>query len=236
MQLPSPRILAPTADVALAGRQFASSSRPSLEFSTICAVEPYRYNRRYRGKTKELTNEPLKTLTPKVMPPQPSPLMTIDLVDPKNRVIGQQRRDQVEQVGGGFRVAHAFLYALDGRLWLQRLAATRDRHPLRWGSSVAAYLFAGETYRQAIVRRIRQELRIQSPALRAVDTVRMVDRNSTKFIGLFSGCLPSPPNSIDRSHIANFTAFDIADIRSMLITDPDHFTPTFRVLFRRAHP
>src|SRR5262245_26897812 len=117
---------------------------------------------------------------------QPSPDMMVDIVDATDRVVGSAPRKEVFRIGQGFRVAHVFVFNRDGHLLIQRLAPARDRHPLRWGSSVAAYLFAGETYIDAARRRLSQELSLADPSPLSVLHTSMVDDGCMKWISLFS--------------------------------------------------
>src|SRR5918911_1858910 len=82
----------------------------------------------------------------------------IDAVDARDEVIGTVKRSEVFTKKIGFRVVHAFVFNPHGALLLQRIAAHRDRHPLQWGSSVAGYVLAGESYDEAIRRKTRLEL------------------------------------------------------------------------------
>ena len=61
----------------------------------------------------------------------------------------------------------------------------RERHPERWGSSVAAYLYAGESYQEAAQRRLWEELGLEGP-LRRIGKTRMADERSLKFVELYT--------------------------------------------------
>ena len=86
--------------------------------------------------------------------------MLIDQVDDHDRPIGAIPRSSVFSMKAGFRVSHIFIFNESKQLLLQRIARNRERHPGYWGSSVAAYLFSGENYIAAAVRRITKELGI----------------------------------------------------------------------------
>ena len=92
------------------------------------------------------------------MPMRSTALQLIDSVDSRDRVIGSVTRRDVLRQGANFRVAHLFLFNDNSELLLQRLAASRPRHPGCWGSSVATYVNAAETYQEAIFRRTFEEL------------------------------------------------------------------------------
>lgn len=151
----------------------------------------------------------------------------LDRVDARDRVIGSVQRQHVFREGSNFRVAHLFLYNVHSELLLQRLAPGRKRHPGRWGSSVAAYVSAGEDYEGAIRRRALQELGVRLDTVKHVGTSRMEEEGGCiKFIGVFAAQWNSKIR-IDRSHVseARFTA--VEQILQDREAEPNRFTPTF---------
>ena len=159
----------------------------------------------------------------------PTATSLIDEVDDLDEVVGTVERGDALRLGVNFRTAHVFVLNSHGELLLQRLAPSRERHPGRWGSSAAAYVFAGESYEAAARRRIAQELRV-APELREVAKIAMQDERSTKFVTLFVG--RSDGFEIgEPEHIATARFWRRDEVRSALATEPRAFTPTFRLLF-----
>jgi isopentenyl-diphosphate delta-isomerase len=160
----------------------------------------------------------------------PYPEMPVDVVDLSDRPIGTAARRDVLTKRADFRVVHVFLMDTEGRILLQQLSPNRDRNPLRWGASVAAYLFAGETYEEAARRRLAQELNVTDVTLTRVGKTSMLDETSIKFIEVYQATYEGPI-AFDESHIAGL-AYETPDaIAESLKNDPATFTPTFRVLF-----
>src|SRR5579884_4055272 len=108
--------------------------------------------------------------------PAPAPASPIDSVDHEDHAIGTVPRGEVLRLGANFRTVHVFVFH-EERLLLQRLSSLRERHPEHWGSSVAAYLHAGETYREAATRRLWEELGLEG-SLHRVGKTRMEDEQS----------------------------------------------------------
>jgi 8-oxo-dGTP pyrophosphatase MutT (NUDIX family) len=151
--------------------------------------------------------------------------MLIDAVDALDRPIGTVRRSDALPRKVNFRVVHLFLFNDQGELLIQQLAASRDRHPGAWGSSVAGYLFAGETYMQAAQRRLSQELGVQT-ALQAYGKTSMNDEGCTKFITLYLGTC-NGPFTYDHDHIAKLEFQGLPALRIQRGTGERRFTPTF---------
>lgn len=169
--------------------------------------------------------------------PAPEDHNLIDIVDDEDRTIGTMQRARAIESKAGFRVTHIFVFNTSGQLLLGQLGSVRTRDPGRWGSSVAAHLHAGETYDDAARRRLREELRISAP-VSFVDKVRMNDRGSLKFIGLFKTVSDQAENE-EPDHIAGLEFHTIPWITEAISQEPDTFTETFRILLERylqIHP
>jgi isopentenyldiphosphate isomerase len=151
----------------------------------------------------------------------------VDVVDPSDHVVASMPRKSVLPSGANFRVVHAFVFNSSRELLLQRVAPGL-RHELMWGSSVAGYVNAGESYDQAATRKIMDELRIQL-SLKRVGKTAMVDGSSTKFITLFEGAHDGPL-SPDPTQIAEMSFQSIPDVQAARRSGQRTFTPTFLFL------
>jgi len=150
----------------------------------------------------------------------------LDRVDEQDQPVGTIARADLFRVHANFRVAHVFIFNPSGELLLQELAPTRLRHPGRWGSSVAAYVAAGEDYVQAARRRLLEELGIAGMQLDEIGKTQMSDEGCHKFITLYAGLQPGP-FAIDSSHISKIEFAPLDLIRRTAAQDPSRFTPTF---------
>jgi isopentenyl-diphosphate delta-isomerase len=156
--------------------------------------------------------------------------MTIDVVDESDQPIGTIARDAVLGSGQAFRTAHVFLLNQADELLLQQLSAARPRHAGRWGSSVAAYLHAGESYMAAATRRLGEELGLHGAALREAGKLVMPEDGARKFVTLFVA-KHSGPVQPEPAVIAEVRWVARETIARELDQHPDHFTPTFTMLF-----
>lgn len=161
--------------------------------------------------------------------PAPTRTDLIDVVSHDDRAVATIERGKALGRGANFRTAHVFISNERGELLLQLLAEGRERHPGRWGSSVAAYLHAGETYEGAASRRLREELGLFL-SLRFVGKIHMRDVESLKFVSLFLG-YDGDAAIREPAHIAELAYWPIARLDRMLGAEPERFTPTFRRLY-----
>lgn len=154
----------------------------------------------------------------------------IDVVDEKNEPVGQIARRDVFATGSNFRTVAVFVLDHDDRLLLQQLGGTRDRHPLQWGSSVAGYLHAGESYRAAAQRRLLEEIGL-SARLTEVGVVPICDEGVTKFVGLFLARSDSA-RIAEPEHIEQLDFVPLQSIQDATERRPKDFTATFKALIR----
>jgi isopentenyl-diphosphate delta-isomerase len=161
--------------------------------------------------------------------PAPTETSLIDAVNARDEPVGTVARGEALRIGASFRTVHIFLLNESGSLLLQRLAPTRDRHPDRWGSSVAAYLNSGESYAEAAERRLFEELALSLP-LRFAGKLEMRDEHSHKFVSLFQG-RNGTPTIREPDHISELAYWPLGRLSSAIAAEPSQFTPTFRELY-----
>jgi isopentenyldiphosphate isomerase len=152
--------------------------------------------------------------------------MVVDAVDESDAPIGIIPRNKVLRQHANFRVAHDLVFNSLGELLVQQLASTRTRHPGYWGSSVAAYLFAGESYRDAAERRLAEELGVNDAKLNYVGKTSMEDEESLKFIAVFA-TTHDGPFAFDRNHIEGLEFLSKQVIHELHASGARKFTPTF---------
>jgi isopentenyl-diphosphate delta-isomerase len=157
--------------------------------------------------------------------------MVIDVVDHADRPIGIIQRGMVFQEHASFRVAHTLVFNSHGELLIQQVASTRNRHPGYWGSSVAAYVFAGESYESAANRRLFEELGVRTVPLRYLGKTSMSDEGCFKFIAVFAGTSDGP-FTFDHTHIEGLEFVSLSRLHELIETGSRRFTPTFLEVIR----
>lgn len=152
--------------------------------------------------------------------------MLVDAVNGSDVPVGVIARAELFQKHANFRVAHDLIFNSSSELLIQKLARTRLRHPGYWGSSVAAYLFAGESYRHAAERRLAEELGIHNLNLEFIGKTSMEDDGCQKFIGVFTA-LYDGPFTADRQQIEELEFLPLRRISALRDSGARLFTPTF---------
>lgn len=86
----------------------------------------------------------------------------LEVIDAQGRVIGLRRRAEIHgDPAARHRAVHVFVRDKGGALFLQRRAPTKRIQPDRWDTSVGGHVDPGESYEQAAVRELAEELGVQ---------------------------------------------------------------------------
>jgi len=108
-----------------------------------------------------------------------------DLVDLDDRVIGCVRRgDAHRDPSLVHRSVQVVVFTSDGRILLQRRAATKDLFPGYLCASASGHVMAGDDYDQTARRELIEELGV-APALRYLDKALVYSAMETEITALF---------------------------------------------------
>jgi 8-oxo-dGTP pyrophosphatase MutT (NUDIX family) len=160
--------------------------------------------------------------------------MVIDLVDGKNHVIGRIARAEVFEQKANFRVVHVIVRNREGAILVQKIAGGL-RHEGAWGSSVAGYLKAGETYKRAALRKLKEEVGLNVARITSHGTTSMRDEDCQKFIGVYS-VQHEGPFKLVPGHVAGIELLSIDKIVVGYQTRSRIFTPTFIHVMEYLYP
>ena len=85
-----------------------------------------------------------------------------DIVDDDDNVIGTARRSECHGNPALIhRAVHVLVINANGDMLLQKRSAHKDIQPGKWDTSVGGHLEPGESYRDAAVREMREELGLE---------------------------------------------------------------------------
>ncbi|MBI5840174.1 MAG: NUDIX domain-containing protein [Chloroflexi bacterium] len=82
----------------------------------------------------------------------------LDIVNDEDIVTGQEMRSTIHQLGLQHRGVHVFLFTHDGMLLIQKRSKDRAAFPSAWDCSVSEHVQAGESYYDAAMRGMREEM------------------------------------------------------------------------------
>lgn len=97
----------------------------------------------------------------------------LDVVDEHDRVVGQEQRRIIYDKKLNFRAINVFLENDKGQLWIPRRVANKRLFPLALDMSCAGHVASGETYEQALLREVQEELGIDLTVTRYEEVAYM---------------------------------------------------------------
>lgn len=91
-----------------------------------------------------------------------------EIVNESGKVIGAEKRSIVHKTGLLHRVSHVFVLDSEGRIFIQLRAADKDIGPNLWDLSTAEHLKQGESFKEAAIRGLKEELGLEPIALKKI--------------------------------------------------------------------
>lgn len=152
---------------------------------------------------------------------------------------GLAPRSRVHEEGLWHRAVNVFLFRSDGRLLLQRRHRDKDVWPGAWDLSAAEHLKPGESYRDAALRGLSEELGVsdadpeplggvvKSRVEEARTGVRDYEFQQAYRI-VFDGAVSPEP-----AEVAETAEFQLEELARAFAERPDDFTPWFRSTVQR---
>ena len=147
------------------------------------------------------------------------------VVDEKDEVRGHAARSEVHGNNLRHRAVHILIFNRAGELYLQRRSRWKDRHPLKWDSSAAGHVVAGESYDETARRELKEELGLDVPLERIVKLPASL-RTDNEFIWSYRGIVSGDPVP-NKCEIERGVFFAPAVIDGWMSARPDDFAPAF---------
>ncbi|MEV6691110.1 isopentenyl-diphosphate Delta-isomerase [Micromonospora sp. NPDC051196] len=169
----------------------------------------------------------------------------VELVDETGQPVGSTTVAEAHQPPGRLhRAFSVLLVAPDGRVLLQRRAATKTRFPLRWANSCCGHPQPGETLSEAANRRLDEELGVGPVPLTEVGVhiYRAEDPTTGRIEVEYDHVLrgefrPDAQLHPESSEVAELRWADPVTLAAQLIDEPESYAPWLGgVLDRLLHP
>ena len=156
----------------------------------------------------------------------------MDVVDENDRVIGKETRSEIHRSGKWHRGVHVFVFNLGGQLLLPTRSLTKDKFPGTYDCSVSEHVQAGETFEEAALRGLKEELKIIKPELKRLLKFRMNYGPNDNTIAILYECQCEEKIEIDANEIREVEFLPLNKVRQMLTTNESKFTPWARELLK----
>ncbi len=152
----------------------------------------------------------------------------LDIVDDKDNITGQQMRSTVHQRGLQHRGAHMFLFTRDGKMLIQKRSADRAASPSRLDCAVSEHVKAGESYLDAAIRGLKEEMGVEGIEIKPLVTFRMnYGLNDNEISRLYEGIVDPEKVRFDPVEIAEIGYYSMDELQAMMSTDKEKFCGWF---------
>jgi len=148
----------------------------------------------------------------------------LDIVSDTDEVTGQAMRSTVHQQGLWHRGVHVFLFNEQGEMLIQKRSAERANSPSLLDCSVSEHVKAGESYLEAAVRGLKEEMGVESIELSLRGKIQMnYGVNDNEISEIYEGSLNGTQVKFDPGEIAEVKFMSLDDIRAEISDKSDLF-------------
>jgi len=147
------------------------------------------------------------------------------VVDENDEVQGYAARSEVHGNNLRHRAVHILIFNQVGDVYLQQRSRWKDRHPLKWDSSAAGHVSAGENYDQTAQRELKEELGVDV-SLERIFRLYASSRTDHEFICGYRGVV-SASLTPNKCEIEKGVFFAPGVIDGWTSARPDDFAPAF---------
>jgi len=147
------------------------------------------------------------------------------VVDKNDRIRGYASRSEVHGNNLRHRAVHILVFNRAGDVYLQQRSRWKDRHALKWDSSAAGHVTAGETYDKTARRELKEELGVDVP-LEKICKIAESPGTDYEFIRVYRGVL-SGDLAPNKCEIETGLFLPPAVIDGWTSARPEDFAPGF---------
>lgn len=141
----------------------------------------------------------------------------LDIVNDEDIIIGQEMRSTVHQLGLQHRGVHVFLFTSDGRMLVQKRSEDRAQYPSALDCSVSEHVKAGESYIEAAMRGMREEMGVEGIPVKRLVKFRMnYGPNDNEISMLYEGLIDPAKVIFDPVEIESIHYFSLDELRDMI--------------------
>ena len=141
----------------------------------------------------------------------------LDIVNDEDIVTGQEMRSTAHMLGLQHRGVHVFLFTPDGKLLVQKRSADRIASPSMLDCSVSEHVKAGESYFDAAIRGMKEELGVTGIKIKPLVKFRMnYGMNDNEISVLYEGTVNPGLVQFDPIEIESIQYLKMEELKEML--------------------
>lgn len=159
----------------------------------------------------------------------------LDVIDENDEVIGQAEHGEIYEKELLHRICHILIFNSEGKIALQLRSKNKKFRPGHWATSVGGHVQSGETYEEAALREMEEEVGVKIP-IKFLRKDWYEDKRSNGFrksLGTFKATFNGPFN-INPEEVEKVEFFSIDEIKSMIKED-EKFHPELLFLLEKEY-
>ena len=144
----------------------------------------------------------------------------LDIASDEDVVIDQQMRSIVHQLGLQHRGVHVFLFTSAGKMLVQKRSADRAASPSMLDCSVSEHVKAGESYLDAAIRGMKEEMGVTGIEIKQLVKFRMnYGINDNEISVLYEGVVDPALVQFDPIEIEEISYYSVNELQEMIKED-----------------
>lgn len=148
----------------------------------------------------------------------------LDIVSDDDTVTGQEMRSIVHQRGLQHRGVHVFLFNEQGKMLIQKRSADRANSPSLWDCSVSEHVKAGESYLDAAMRGLKEEMGVEGIEISLRGKIQMeYGRNDNEISEIYEGELNGKQVNFDPGEIAEVKFVSLEKIQVDIVENKGQY-------------
>jgi len=141
----------------------------------------------------------------------------LDIVNDEDIVTEQQMRSTVHELGLQHRGVHVFLFTQDGKLLVQKRSADRTASPSMLDCSISEHVKAGESYFDAALRGMKEEMGVGGIEIKPLVKFRMsYGVNDNEISILYEGVVDPDKVIFDPVEIEEVHYYSVDQLQEMV--------------------
>lgn len=142
----------------------------------------------------------------------------LDIVNDKDEVTGQAMRSTVHQQGLQHRGVHVFLFNEQGEMLIQKRSADRANSPSLLDCSVSEHVKAGESYLEAALRGLKEEMGVAGIEIQLLGKIQMeYGPNDNEISQIYVGKVDPKQVQFDPEEISEIKFMSLDEIKAGII-------------------
>jgi isopentenyldiphosphate isomerase len=153
----------------------------------------------------------------------------LEVVTMDDRVVGTATRSEIHAKGLIHRAVHIFVFNESGQIYIQRRSEDKDRHPSKLDSSAAGHVDPGESYTDAAIRELDEELGLREPVAEVLGVTARpgTDNEHVRLFRVLTTASPRP--NTEEVQWGGFMSR--RDLTQLMRETPEDFVPAFILLW-----